>query len=413
MANPETDPDAPSTYKTYGDPPSKKTPQTVFPKAEGTQGAAPPAAPVDPDAPSTYKPYGDKPKTAAASSADDSLSWYNVFHPKPADLSRPQTWTDWMTKTYSPSASDVGRATLDDASFGYADPIRAKITGENVADLRARTADAQAAMGPMGPVVNGLTYAVPGMGVARGLKAVGAAGKVTGAIGRYGAGALEGGTASGASSIGHQIGDPNHPINYEKTAKETALGAGFGVGGQVAGDVAAATAQRVADFVKGMPGRSGEAWNWRTRADDPTLPGDVANQQTFRAPDDPAQPGLAKLQTALAQSTEPGRAADAIYAGAGTLGGYFGVPPDYALLGGIGGLTAGGVVKNAFGSPGARAINTVDRNINVGQAMDQLYPAIYPQKGPSTTDTSGWADALRQFTIGSEARPGPPGSQFW
>jgi hypothetical protein len=65
-----------------------------------------------------------------------------------------------------------------------------------------------------------------------------------------------------------------------------------------------------------------------------------------------------------------------------------------------------------FGSPGAKAINTVDRNINVGQALDQLYPALYgPQKTPAL-DTSGWANAIRQLSIGGE-RPGPPGSQVW
>ena len=263
-------------------------------------------------------------------------------------------------------------------------------------------------MGPMGPVVNGLTYAVPGAGVAKGLEAAGAAGKVAGALGRYGAAALGGGTAAGASSVGHQIGDPNHPINYEKVAGDTLFGAAVATGGQAGGDIAAGAARRVADYVKGMPGRGGEAWNWRGRTDDPTLPADVANQQTFRSPDDPAQPGLAKLQTALAQSTDPGNVA---HAAAGLTG--WGVTK---LAGGdeMAQLAIGGASPFAskfFDNNVARNINTLDRNINVGQAMDQVYPALYGS--PSTTDTSGWADALRQFTIGSEARPGPPGSQFW
>jgi hypothetical protein len=138
----------------------------------------------------------------------------------------------------------------------------------------------------------------------------------------------------------------------------------------------------------------------------------VRRQQTFRAPNDPAQPGLAKLQSALSQSVEPGAGANAIYGATGIAGGYLGVPHDYALLGGIGGLTAGGLTKQAFGAPGARVINTVDRNINVGQSLDQLYPALYGPQSPPALDTSGWADAIRQLSIGGE-RPNNGSAQWW
>ena len=182
--------------------------------------------------------------------------WHDMVNPQAANLDRPQTWRDWVTKTYSPNASDVGRAALDDVTFGFADPTRAYLTGENVADLRARTADSQAALGPMGAVINAGTYALPGGVVAKGLGAVGKAGKVAGALGRYGAGAVEGGAASGTSSLGHQVGEHVDPL---KIAEDTAKGAAFGVGGQIIGDAAAAAARNVSNYVRGSPGRKGRA----------------------------------------------------------------------------------------------------------------------------------------------------------
>jgi hypothetical protein len=323
-----------------------------------------------------------------------------MFHPTDADLSRPQTWHDWLTKTYSPSASQVGSAALDDASFGTADYLQSKLTGENVGNIRARTADAQAALGPMGPVVNAATYIIPGTGVAKGLEAAGAAGKVAGAVGRYGAGALEGGTANAASSIGHQAGDPNG-IDVLKVAKDAGTGAVFGVGGQVAGDAAAAAVRNVSNYVRGSPGRGGEQWNWRTRAasGDDTLPISVQAQQNALPLDDPAQPALAKVQGALAQSTDPGNIAHAV-TGAGA---WYGSK----LLGGdeVAQIAAGGISPFAskyFVNKPAQMLNTADRNINVGQALDQAYPALYGPQSLPALDTSGWADALRQTAIGGE-----------
>lgn len=406
----------------YGDDDNAPPKQTVFPKAQGGGQASPSSSPGKETSIPGLKDYGgNKPPPADQGSAwNDILHPFHaggIFDPQPADLSRPQTWHDWLTKTYSPSASDVGTAALDDASFGTADWIQSKATGENIANIRARTADAQAAMGPAGPLVNAVTYAVPGAGVAKGLEAAGQAGKVAGALGRYGQAALEGGTASAASSVGHQAGGYIDPL---KVAKDAGTGAVFGLGGQAIGDAAAGAVRNVSNYVRGSPGRSGEQWKWRERAaaGDPTLPDDIALLQTALPADHPAQPALTKTQDALAQSTEPGRVANSIYGVTGTVAGAYGVPPDFAIGGGLLGLTAGEAAKNMFGSPGAKAINTLDRNINVGQSLDQLYPALY---GPQTSatgalrpalDTSGWADAIRQMTIGSE-RPGPPGSQLW
>jgi hypothetical protein len=392
----------------------KTTPQTVFPKSQG-----PPIAPADAPAPISALPgYKRATPTGTPANTQGDGTWsglaYDIVHPQPADLNRPQTWRDWVTKTYSPSASDVGRAALDDVSFGTADYARSKLTGENIGDLRARTADAQAAMGPMGPVVNALTYAVPGAGVARGLETIGAAGKVAGTLGRYGAGALEGATVNAASSAGHQAGDPNG-IDPLKVAKDAGTGAVFGVGGQAAGDAAAAAVRNVSNYVRGSPGRSGEAWNWRERAaaGDPTLPSDVANQQVFRAPNDPAQPALAKVQDALAQSTDPGvgfnTLATATGAGASALGVNEG-------LGWVESLTPGGVAGFAtskIGQPIARGVNTLDRNINVGQALDQAYPALYGPFSTPALDTSGWANAIRRGTIGGERPADQTGDAQW
>jgi hypothetical protein len=398
----------------YGDDDNAPPKQAVYPKSQGGQATS--SAPKETKIPGLKDYGGDSVSVKRDDSQGDgtwSGLWHDIIHPQAANLDRPQTWRDWATKTYSPSVSDVGRAALDDVSFGTADYARSKLTGENIADLRARTADAQAAMGPMGPVVNALTYVVPGAGVAKGLEAAGAAGKVAGALGRYGAGALEGAAANATSSVGHQAGGYIDPL---KVAKDTATGAVFGVGGQAVGDLAASAVRNVSNYVRGSPGRGGEQWDWRTRAasGDPTVQSDVAISRETLPSDHPAQPALAKTQAALNQSIEPGRMADAIYGTTGAIGGYMGVPPDYALLGGVGGLTAGGVTKQMFGTPGARAINTLDRNINVGQSLDQLYPALY---GPHTTpalDTSGWANVLRQGAIGGE-RPVDQDrdAQFW
>jgi hypothetical protein len=377
--------------------------QAVVPKSEGTQGAPPAPAAGDPDFPGLKLPTG---KPSATVAAPENSFLYDVFHPQPADLNRPQTWRDWATKTYSPTVAQGGRAALDDVSFGGADWVRSKLTGENIADLRAQTADAQAALGPMGPVINAATYMAPG---APGRLISKGAGKLASVVGRYGAAAAEGGAASGTSSAVHQAGSDTFDI--DKVIKDTAKGVALGTAAQGVGDVTAPAVQRVGDYVTGKPGAAGEQWDWRTRAaaGDSTLPDDISLHQAVLPPDHPAQPGLAKLQGALAQSTEPGVVADA---STGALG--FGV--NYAL-GGAGNAAAdwasaaGPAIYSRFATnPVARGINTYDRNINIGQSLDQLYPALYPKA--STTNVSGWADSLRDLTTGGQ-RPNEGNAQWW
>jgi hypothetical protein len=391
-------------------------PQTVFPKSQG-QPTAPDSTPAPiPGLPGYKRATPDATSSTAAPASQNSLL-YDMFHPTDADLSRPQTWHDWLTKTYSPSASQVGSAALDDVSFGTADYLQSRLTGENVGNIRARTADAQAALGPMGPVVNALTYAIPGGGEAKLAftpgKYLGKAAQAAAPyIGRYGAAAAEGGTAAAASSIGHQVGDPNG-IDALKVAKDTGFGVAGGALAQSVGDAAAATGRPIVDLITGKDGRSSEAWNWRTRAasGDPTLPSDVANQQVFRASNDPAQPALANLQTALSQSTDPGAGFNAVASATGLATGAAGMDKGMDW---VSALVPGGVAGAAtkyMGEPLARGINTIDRNINVGQALDQTYPALYPNA--STTDTSGWANALRQGWIGGQRSTDQAGDAQW
>lgn len=396
--------------------------QTVFPKSQG--GGAAPSPPAKETSIPGLKDYGGDYITVkhGDSQGDGTWSglWHDITNPQAADLGRPQTWRDWITKTYDPSISDVDTAALDDVSFGTADYLRSKATGENIKDLRARTADAQAAMGPLGPVVNAATYMIPGAGAAKGLEAIGQAGKVAGVLGRYGASALEGGAASGTSSVGHQAGGYIDPL---KVAKDTAWGTVGGAMFQGLGDAAAAAGQRVANYVTGKGGRASEQWpggtSWRERAasNDPTLPDDISLYQKTLPPDDPAQPALSKTRRAFDQSIEPGLGFNTIATGTGAAASALGVNEglnwaEAITPGGVAGFTT-----KKIGEPLARGVNTIDRNINVGQSLDQLYPAL-TQNPASVTDTSGWANALRRGWIGGE-RPdqgvaqGGGGAQWW
>jgi hypothetical protein len=399
----DDNPDFPGLIMPKGKPASETKP-TIVPKSQGTGGAPPAPATGDPDFPGLTLPKG---KSGASAAAPENSFLYDVFHPQPADLNRPQSWRDWATKTYSPTVAQGGRAALDDVSFGGADWARSKLTGENIADLRAQTADAQAALGPMGPVINAATYMAPG---APGRLISKGAGKLASTIGRYGAAAAEGGAASGLSSAVHQGGADTFDI--DKVIKDTAKGVALGTAAQGIGDVTAPAVQRVGDYVTGKPGTAGEQWDWRTRAaaGDSTLPDDISLHQATLPPDHPAQPGLAKLQGALAQSTAPGSVADTATAGAG-----FGV--NYIFGGGDNAAanwasTVGpAAISRLTVNPAAKAINVYDRNINVGQALDQLYGPLQNTK-PSTTNVSGWADSLRDLTTGGQ-RPNEGNAQWW
>jgi hypothetical protein len=103
-----------------------KPPYVTLPPA-GTDAAptptpTPDTVPVDSGGwkpPYVTTPRVDTPPPPPTDQGDGT--WSGLFHdmlnPKPADLSRPQTWRDWGTKTYSPSMSDVGNAALDDVTL--------------------------------------------------------------------------------------------------------------------------------------------------------------------------------------------------------------------------------------------------------------------------------------------------------
>ena len=416
-------------YKRATDPADAPPKQTVFPKSQGTGGAAPapPTAPIS--ALPGYQRATNPPAPATGSTPADSQgdgTWsklgYDIFHPQPANLDRPQTWRDWVTKTYSPTARDYGNAALDDVSFGTADLAQAKLTGGNLADIRARTANSQAALGPMGPIVNALTYAIPGTGemkmVATPGKLINAGAKLANA-GRYGTAAIEGGVASGLSSAGHQAGDQNGPnwtgIDPVKVGWDTVKGAALSPVVQAGGDLTAPAIQRVGTYVTGKPGVGGEQWpggtNWRDQAasDPDAVRANAAAQQALLPADDPAQPALSKAQGALAQSTDPGIVAHGV-TGLGSWGASHYLGADDATQAILG--VASPFASKYFVNKPAEMINTADRNINVGQSMDQLYPALTGNK-PSVTDTSGWANFLRQGWIGGDRPTDAAGDAQW
>jgi hypothetical protein len=331
--------------------------------------------------------------------------WYDLIHPQTADLGRPQTWRDWATKTYYPTMKDVGSAALDDVSFGTADLGQAAAIGESVDAIRKRTAASQAALGPMGPVINALTYAVPGLGEAKAVavpgRAISALAKATRpALGRYGAAAAEGGAANAASSIGHQVGGENG-IDWSKVGIDTATGAAVGPVAQTVGDVTAPTVRRVADYVSGKPGRAAGAPWWedlrhRSLAGENITPDLSRVQQTLR-PGSAGDRAIQDVSDAAAASIEPGwmskgaRAATTLGAGG------------YGLLksggwGGLAGMAGADRFNAALTDPIARFVNRADRKINVNQAFDQFYPAM--RDSPVTTNVEPWADALRQLSIG-------------
>jgi hypothetical protein len=392
----------------------------------GTPAAAPAAAPTGSLTDTLKAANGGAPVVdqsmnapAAPKNADDELSWYNVFHPKPADLSRPQTWTDWMTKTYSPTAYDVGTSALDDVSMGSADWLQSKATGEDVGKIRARTADAQAAMGPAGPLLNAVTYAVPGGGEAKALnvaraltpgKYLGKAAEVASPyIGKYGAAATEGAIASGASSAGHQLGsDDDLSTIAENVGEDMTKGAVFGVGGQAVGrglqrvgDTGAV--RRVADYVKGNPGRAEDPYfgSIRTASNmGADVGNDLINEIVQRPQGDPMQPGLSSAYTASQQSVEPGPMAKAT-ANAARYGAKM---AEVHALGPVGWLmdSPGNWIQRKVENAAVNS-NLRARNAAVQGGLDQA-AATGPQ-GPLTYDTRSWPRAWSQFAIGGSRAP--------
>ena len=384
------DPNAPKTYR---------RPSDIVAPSPRTNAAPATTVAADPNAPATYKrpdaaqPQAVQPDPNAYKSPDwlPGAGWLHkagqVF-----DNAFTANTADYLTG----KAGELARA------HGIANST------PSVAQLRAETAQSSKDIGPVASgVANAAGYT---MGPGRVLGPL--AGKLAPVAGRYGAAAVEGMGANAIDVAGNQLGS-DKPLNYWDTGKHILAGGVAGIGGQAAGDVVAAVSRPILNYVRGLPGRSSEQWDWRTRAaSGPTgsdsVRADVAAEQALRPPSDPAQPALADAQTALSQSTAPGPVAHLGTAAATGVAAKFGLAPYLDQLSNISdlvGLGTGGI--SAFGfNPVAKTVNAVDRNINVGQSLDRLYPALYPNATPGV-DTSGWADSLRQMAIGSRAQPTP------
>ena len=153
-------------------------------------------------APKTYEeliPKGPVPTIAnphPGEVPDERGFWYDTFHPQPADLSHPQSWRDWATKTYTPTATDYGSTAADDFTMGGADYGQSKTTGESVEAIRARTEASRRALGPMAPIVGAASY-VAGPGKILGpLAAIGKGAKTAVKAVRAGVEAFGAGAAS-------------------------------------------------------------------------------------------------------------------------------------------------------------------------------------------------------------------------
>jgi hypothetical protein len=354
--------------------------------------------------------------------------WYDVIHPQAADLSRPQTWRDWATKTYYPTAADYGRAALDDVSMGTADYAQSKLYGGDLDQIRARTAASQAALGPMGPVVNALTYILPTGGAAKAVLTPGKyIAKAAPVIGRVGAAAGEGAVASGLSSAGHQLGSNETWGDLgENVAADATKGAAFGAGGHYVGsgltnvaDIPAV--RRVADFINSNPGRASDPYFGAIRAHSnigADVSQDIQNIRSSLPPGAPAEPGLKAAQDAASQSIEPGlagktamSAADfaARAAGSHVIGPFAWVmrgPAEWASQ----------KVGNAV-----TAINQHARNQAIQAGLDQAVRDAAPpatgwgggtgwgglnrSRNRFTVNTSGFPDAWTQYGAGGARQP--------
>ena len=330
--------------------------------------------------------------------------WYDVFHPQAADLSRPQSWRDWATKTYYPNAGDFANAGIDDASMGAGDYLRSQVTGEDVAKIRQRTAQSQAALGPMGPVVNALTYILP-TGEAKVLAPTKYLANLAPKIGKVGAAAVESAGASGLSSAGHQLGtNESWGDEGENVAADMTKGAIFGTAGHYFGtgirNVADIPAVRnVADYVNSNPGRGSTYGTIRTASNmGADVRADIAAEHAF-APD-PAKAGLQAAQDAASMSTAPGPVGKAAMSAA-----------DYAtrlasshVIGPFGWF-AKGPAEWASGKVGdaVTAINQHAKNQAVQAGLDQ---AIWDLTGQRlTVNTSGFPDFWTQASAGGARQP--------
>jgi hypothetical protein len=312
--------------------------------------------------------------------------FYDMFHPQAADLSHPQSWRDWATKTYSPTATDYGNAALDDVSMGSADYGQSKLTGENVAAIRARTAASQAALGPMGPIVNAATY-VAGPGKILGpLAAIGKGAKAGVKAGRAG---VEAFGAGAASSEGHDLGsDKDQTTRAWDAAKEGAETVPFGVAGNWAGRGTAKVFQSGFDSAQGAPGRAGDPW--------------FGDMRKASAQGQDISPAVQQFQQDTGYDMSP--VTDAQKIGTGPLTDL--TRKGANLAGRVAATHVPGVGQMSWFSskPGElgewahdKVVDRI-RNYATQKAFDQVYPNV--AGSPLHADTSGWSNAIRQGFIG-------------
>ena len=312
--------------------------------------------------------------------------FYDMFHPQPADLSHPQSWRDWATKTYSPTATDYGNAALDDVSMGSADYMQAGYGGEDVDKIRQRTAASQAALGPMGPIVNAATY-VAGPGKILGpLAAIGKGAKA--GVGAVRA-AIEGGAAGAISSEGHDLGGDKSPTERAWDAtKQGAKSAALGVTGNLAGHGAVKVFQPAFDAAQGAPGRVNdpifsELRKASTRGEN--ISPDVQWFQDTYGHD--MSPVLDAQKTGTGPATNLTRMAS-------NLAGKWAA----THIPGVGQMSLFSNTPGELGEAAHDAVVNRIRNYTTQKAFDQVYPNV--AGSPLHADTSGWKSAIRQGFIG-------------
>ena len=365
-------------------PPPTIAPTPVAPDSSAAPASGNQFAPLFPKSP---PPSITNPNPGAPADTGNSV-WYDMFHPQAADLSHPQSWRDWATKTYSPTATDYGNAALDDVSMGSADYGQSKLTGENVAAIRARTAASQAALGPMGPIVNAATYvagpgkilgplAAIGKGAKAGVKAVRAG------VEAFGAGA--------ASSEGHDLGsDKDQTTRAVDAAKEGLETVPFGVAGNWAGRGTAKVFQSGFDSAQGAPGRAGDPW--------------FGDMRKASARGEDISPAVQQFQQDTGYDMSP--VLDAQKIGTGPI-------TDLTRKGAnlAGRVVAGKLQPLTYFSskPGElgewahdKVVDRI-RNYSTQNAFDQVYPNV--AGSPLHADTSGWERAIRQGMIGANSLP--------
>ena len=355
----------------------------------------PPDTPVITPRPGGYAPaYSGPPRHQATA---------DTPHPDEVGWTSPSAWGNWLSRNASENwqkastakGADWANSALDDVSLGTADWAQHLYTGEPTEAIRARTAASQAALGPIAS--NTLAAGSWALGPGKFIKPIVGAARLA-RIGGLGAAAIEGGAYGAGSAVGHG----EHDVGI--VAKDTAEGIAGGAAGRVIGEgVVAPIVRNVKNFVKGYPGRAADPVYGGARTDlatnpdtaAPAIQTDAAAQQAFAKPGSPEYDALERVKQYAGTSVEPGWAAktaglltgDAAGAVAGKL-------PQVPLLSDA--VTAAGAWtgKNVI-NPIAKTANTWDRNVNVNNALDDLYRT---QMGsPVSGSTVNWSDFARGF----------------